>query len=300
MTAYTLIAVANDEAPAVLPAGIAPHWAKDLWRRHPYWIVAASAVLALTVIVALIWPVTDLIAAHDVGLTAAAERAAALQKAREAIRTQLLTLGGAIFAAGALIFTARNYALSRRTVELTQETFKLTEQGQITDRYTKAIEQLGSTKLDVRIGAVCALERIARDSAYDHPTVMQVLTVFIRENSRKEWLVPGTSAGSTYRATRPDVQAALTVIGRRDERFDHNLIDLSHAELPYANLANAKLRGANLDGANLDSANLNGANLNGATLRGDASLRYAWLYNTDLGKANLIAEFFKADESIGC
>jgi hypothetical protein len=295
MTAYTLIAVANGEAPAVLRAGIAPHWAIDLWRRHPYWIVAAGAVLALAVIVALIWPVTDLIAAHDVGLIAAAERAAALQKAREATRTQLLTLGGAIFAAGALIFTARNYTLSRRTVELTQETFKLTEQEQITDRYTKAIEQLGSEHLDVRIGAVYALERIARDSAYDHPTVMQVLTAFIRENSRKQWLAPGTSAGSTYPATRPDVQAAVTVIGRRDERLDHNPIDLSHAQLPYANLAHAKLRGANLDGANLDSANLNGANLNGATLRNHASLRYAWLYDADLGNANLIGANLSGD-----
>jgi len=43
-------------------------------------------------------------------------------------------------------------------------TFELTEQGQVTDRYTKAIEQLGSDKLDVRIGGIYALERIARDS----------------------------------------------------------------------------------------------------------------------------------------
>ena len=52
---------------------------------------------------------------------------------------------------------------------------ELTEQGQVTDRYTKAIEQLGSDKLDVRIGGIYALERVARDSARDHPTVMEVL-----------------------------------------------------------------------------------------------------------------------------
>lgn len=40
--------------------------------------------------------------------------------------------------AGALVFTARNFTESRRT-------FKLTERGQMTDRYTKAIEQLGSS-----------------------------------------------------------------------------------------------------------------------------------------------------------
>ena len=54
----------------------------------------------------------------------------------------------------------------------------------MTDRYTKAIEQLGSDKLDVRIGGIYALERVARDSARDHPTVMEVLTAFIREHSR--------------------------------------------------------------------------------------------------------------------
>ncbi len=65
-----------------------------------------------------------------------------------------------------MIFTAQNTILARRTYELT-------EQGQATDRYIKAIEQLGSDKLDVRIGGIYALERVARDSARDHPTVME-------------------------------------------------------------------------------------------------------------------------------
>lgn len=72
-----------------------------------------------------------------------------LQTARDAARGRLLTLGGGVLAAGALWFTARNFTLSRRT-------FELTEQGQVTDWYTKAIEQLGSDKLDVRMGDLCA------------------------------------------------------------------------------------------------------------------------------------------------
>ena len=39
----------------------------------------------------------------------------------------------------------------------------------MTDRYTKAIKQLGSKKLDVRIGGIYALERVARDSAQRPP-----------------------------------------------------------------------------------------------------------------------------------
>jgi hypothetical protein len=58
---------------------------------------------------------------------------------------------------------------------------QVAEQGQLTERYTKAIEQLGSDKLDVRLGGIYALERIAADSERDHPTVVEVLSAFVRE-----------------------------------------------------------------------------------------------------------------------
>jgi hypothetical protein len=91
----------------------------------------------------------------------------------------------------------------------------------VTDRYTKAIEQLGHEKLDVRIGGIYALERIARDSPRDHPTVMAVLAAFIREHSREQWPLPEPGTKTVSRpTTRPDVQAALTVIGRRDVTHD--------------------------------------------------------------------------------
>src|ERR1051326_4057166 len=89
-------------------------------------------------------------------------------------RGRLLTLSAGLVAGGALVFTALNFNLLRRNSEQTDQrrTHELTEQGQITDRYTKAVEQLGSDKLDVRIGGIYALERITRDSPNDHPTAM--------------------------------------------------------------------------------------------------------------------------------
>ena len=125
------------------------------------WLAIATLVAA-GIIYLLIWYGPDVIARHDIGSVTGSHRAAALQVARDAARGRLLTLGAGLFAAGALIFTARNLILYRRTNEIA-------EQGQVTDRYTKAIEQLGSDKLDVRIGGIYALERIARDSARDHP-----------------------------------------------------------------------------------------------------------------------------------
>ena len=116
---------------------------------------------------------------------------------------------------------------------LTSRAQALTEQGQITDRYIRAVDQLGSDKgLDVRIGGIYALERVARDSARDHPAVMELLTAFIREHSH-EPRPPSNGGGlERERSTRPDVQAAITVVGRRDAKRDILPIDLTAAELP--------------------------------------------------------------------
>lgn len=57
----------------------------------------------------------------------------------------------------------------------------------MTDRYTKAVDQLGPDKLDERIGGIYALERVARDSFTDHPIAMEVLAAFIREHLRAQW-----------------------------------------------------------------------------------------------------------------
>jgi hypothetical protein len=187
---------------------------------------------------------------------------------------------------------------------LYRRTNEITEQGQVTDRYTRAIDQLGSGKdrLDVRIGGIYALERIARDSLRDQPAVIEVLSAYIREHSREEWLVPRSDDDArAERATRPDVQAALTVIGRRDAANDRYRVDLRYAELyrtslfdaylaeaylfgaklELASLNGAILYRANLDLAKLDSADLSGANLSGAFLRG------ADLGSVDLTTANL-------------
>ena len=110
-------------------------------------------------------------------------------------RGRLLTLAAGLLAAGALVFTALNFNLLRRNSEQADQwqrrTYELTEQGQVTDRYTKAIEQLGSKELDVRIGGIYALERIARDSARDHPIPALVLAFVLATcpAHRHRWLI---------------------------------------------------------------------------------------------------------------
>lgn len=260
------------------------------WGRRTQWLVGGIAAAALTVVIAwaLFVPVADWLAHHDVGSVTGSLHETALDNARG----RLLTLGAGLFAAGALVFTARNFTLSRRT-------FALTEQGQVTDRYTKAIEQLGSDKLDVCIGGIYALERVARDSAKDQPTVMEVLTAFIRDHSLEPWPPPDSGGRAQARSTRPDVQAAVTVIGRRISGDDRVRIDLTGANLTGARLTRAVLEGADLTGANLAGADLFGALLTGAflpraVLTGAdlraADLTYATLTNADLTGAILSDE----------
>jgi uncharacterized protein YjbI with pentapeptide repeats len=239
-------------------------------------IWVAAVVLAAVIVWVLLVPGTDWLARHDIGSSKGS-----LAAARDAARGRLLTLGAGLLAAGALLFTGRTFILSRRT-------FALTEQGQVTDRYTKAIDQLGSDKLDVRIGGIYALERIARDSAKDHPAVMEVLTAFIRDHSREPWPVTGHGVQHGEKKTRPDIQAAVTVVGRRDAKRDIRAIDLTGADLTGADLTLATLRGRtrSLGHGDLDTA-LPGAILRGANLRG-ANLTWARLFNADLTDANLI------------
>ena len=231
-------------------AWLRKHWAAP--QQGIRRLVGGIAVVVLAVAIAwvLFVPAADWLAHHDVG-----SAKGSLQTARDAARGRLLTFGAGLFAAGALVFTARNFTLSR--------------EGQVTDRYTKAIEQLGSDKLDVRIGGIYALERVARDSATDHPTVMEVLTAFIRDHSHEPWPRRQIILASQEQehSTRPDVQAAVTVVGRRrrDQKRDLRPIDLTRADLTGAHLTGADLTGAHLTDADLTRADLTDAHLTART-----------------------------------
>jgi hypothetical protein len=243
------------------------------WPQGARWLVCGIAAVVLAVAVAwfLFVPAADWLARHDVG----SPKGAPLQTARDAARGRLLTLGAGLFAASALLFTARNFILSR--------------EGQVTDRYTKAIEQLGQPGLDklhVRIGGIYALERVARDSKKDHLAVMEVLTAFIRQYSHEQWPPPGDDGEAQERWTRPDVQAAVTVVGRRDVKQDlgqdiESDIKVWPIDLYEANLTKANLTRANLRGVGLRSANLTGAFLQG-TILDRANLRYATFHGAHI------------------
>jgi len=201
-------------------------------------------------------------------------------------------------------------------IYLTWRTYKLNREGQITERFSRAIDQLDYTNsLDVRIGGIYALERIAKDSKKDHWPIMEVLTAYVREHARwKKDQSPeegqetksGARAGavrmSNEREPTPDVQGVLTVLGRRKRTFgrgEEEPLDLRatnlrgaqifNAHLEWAILWEARLEGAKLWGAHLENARLWRAHLEGALLirahlKG-ADLEGAHLEGADLREA---------------
>jgi uncharacterized protein YjbI with pentapeptide repeats len=191
----------------------------------------------------------------------------------------------------------------------------LAESRLISERFSKAIEQLGSESIHIRLGGIYSLEKIATESPDDHWTVMEVLTAFIREESSAEErrdengkiMICITEAAT-------DVKAAFTVIGRREvhERsgqstdkgtFNLNVTNLNGVELSKANLSRVKLRSvslrsANLDGANLEKADLSLADLSKTNL-GEANLLFADLSSTNLEYATLYKTCLVAAEMGG-
>jgi Pentapeptide repeats (8 copies) len=151
----------------------------------------------------------------------------------------------------------------------------------ISNQVSKGFEQLGSNVLVVRLGGIYALEGVMNGSDQYHQPVLEALTAFVREGAKPP--TPEQLASPTEQLPT-DIQAALTVIGRRSA--GQGVIDLGKANIAGAVLTNALLIDANLSGANLTGAVLIDANLTNALLI-DANLPNAFLNGAILTGANL-------------
>ncbi|GAA4966122.1 pentapeptide repeat-containing protein [Actinoplanes utahensis] len=207
-------------------------------------------------------------------------------------------------------------------------TFRINRDGQITARYTSAVEQLGNREMITRVGAFYSLGRIALESDHDRPVIIDMLVDYVQDKA-------GMKHGSPEQChdrpdTSLDVIAALRVLLIRIERTpdDHRLnlrrvclrgiqlpgadltcVRLDNAVVEYSNFAKATLVDASLqhtrfgrtilDGAVLDRAdafdadfsNINHHSMNtlvGATLRG-TNLMQARFVGADLTGADLTA-----------
>lgn len=236
-------------------------------------------------------------------------------------RTTATTVAGLVsvlLVAAGLFYT--NDA-NRKQQQLGLDQQKLALQGQVADRFTAAIDQLGQEdnkkqdKLSIRLGGIYGLQQLMNDAPTGEPVepaVVQVLCAFVRTHAPRPAAWPKTVLSSPA-----DVRAAVTVLGKRPHPsqypldLSNTLLGLDHANLHGADLHEADLIGADLheadlSGADLHDADLTGANLHAAYLIGadlhdaavndadlagadlhDAHLRYASLNGADLGGAEL-------------
>ncbi|MDI9394572.1 MAG: pentapeptide repeat-containing protein [Euryarchaeota archaeon] len=221
-----------------------------------------------------------------------------------------------------------------RRVSIVEKELHISKDEQITECFTRAVDQLGAIDkfgkavMEIRLGGIYALERISKESEKDYWTVMEILTAYVRKNSSSDivenkkatQISMDIQANESKKSELPkagkislDIQAILTVIGRRIHSFNDgestglNLkktylkeADLTYAHLEYADLRWSHLERANLNWSHFERANLSETHLNGANLI-DTKLEGAYLIKTYLEEAILIRSNLKrANLSYAC
>jgi uncharacterized protein YjbI with pentapeptide repeats len=208
---------------------------------------------------------------------------AAFSGSAEDINKLLLSLAGIIggpFVIWRTIIAAQQVSVARES--------------HYTSLFTKAIEQLGATRevkaldhsgaptlhtepnLEVRLGAIYALERIALDSERDHSPIMETLCAYVRQNvaapaAEPEDVLPGTREYAVWVRSLPrpraDVLAVMKVLGRRPQtRIGTELKDLGSVERTPFDLTAVNLQRVRLKNLRLAHLDLTGSSLEGAYL----------------------------------
>jgi Pentapeptide repeats (8 copies)/Pentapeptide repeats (9 copies) len=183
-------------------------------------------------------------------------------------------------------FLAWRAFMSHRVDARAHAASRAEQQGRLAERLAGLFAQLAHDQIAVRIAAVHSLEQFAREHPAHHGPIMQTLGAFVREQTPAP---AGRYIGNHYEPPeaaevfvppRTDVQAAVTVLGRRERDHDRPIdrpmlsgvnlsgYDLSDGDFTSANFRGSYLCGAMLRGARLAAASFEAANLERADLYG--------------------------------
>ncbi|MEV0976996.1 pentapeptide repeat-containing protein [Streptomyces sp. NPDC049915] len=264
-------------------------------RRGAWWYVLTvlAGVALFAGLLFLLWQAPWYLDRVQLGRLDEAPKATVVSGFRTAIAALMVASAGAV----GLVFTARSLHYTRQalahTREQDQEQLRLTQQslaltreqhqdqanltrdGQLNDRFGKAIELLASSRLPEQLGGIYTLEAIMKDSPDTQPTVVEVLAAFVRHHAPAPDAVYSEHREARIRPPE-HVKAALIVLGRRPRRDEPFRVDLRRTDL----------RGAYLEFAHLEGANLGSARLEGAFLK-QCQLQGAWLGDTKMDDADL-------------
>ncbi|MEU8084140.1 pentapeptide repeat-containing protein [Micromonospora sp. NPDC049101] len=225
---------------------------KGKWWRLANWTTAAApsiarlaAALALIATVAFLVVIApEMLFSSPKGLSPADQ-----VKAQNDIRTALLQATAGLALVAGLYFTAKTVSVNQR--------------GQVTDRFTKTVEQIGSENVDVRIGGLYSLARIAKDSPEYRAEVTEIVVHYIQGRARdvsREQLDIGVDP------VPRDVQVAAGILGRRQGRgLETKTLNLWGRNLNKTDFTKAHLADANLCYAYVDNSYFEQADLSEAT-----------------------------------
>ena len=146
----------------------------------------------------------------------------------------------------------------------------------ISNQISKGFEQLASSNLQLRLGGIYALEGVMNTSEQYYKPILETLCAFVRDGTQ-------TVTVTDLPPPATDIQAALTVIGRR--AAGQETPNLGNAHILKVDLTDANLDGAIFENTNLYNARLTNANLAGALL-GNADLSWAFLSKANLAGAH--------------
>jgi hypothetical protein len=253
----------------VVAAGV--WWLMDSVNHRSPWRVGLSGVLLVWL---LIYILPEVLAQQDGRWfsdpkLSDEERVKAKNETRSAL---LPVLSGA-----AVILTV---LIAMDTLDLDRRKEDIERQSKYADRYAKAVEMLSTSgndsTLDVRVGAVYALEQLAKDNQEQGDSVVDVLAAYVRAHSTRP-----TPQGPSKLPPEPpsaDIQAAIGALGRYsrqsvDRPYDLRGVDLRAADLSGLLLLGARLTDAKLGYSNLTKTDLTRADLSWADLIGRTSLQ---------------------------
>jgi len=103
--------------------------------------------------------------------------------------SELIRNYGLIVAAGLGVVLAwwRSRASNRQAIAALQQA-ELAQRNHVVEVFNRTVDQLGSEKLEVRLGAIYTLKRISRDPRYaDYRVpILETLAAYVRERTRDD------------------------------------------------------------------------------------------------------------------
>ena len=232
---------------------------------------------------------------------------------QEASRNFFLAFAG-VFGAPFLIWRAW---VAHQQAKAATEQARVALENHITGIFSKSVELLGLVRemktanvdgvpivrslpnLESRLGALYSLERLLRESRKDQRAILETLCAYIRENSpllppidKKEAEKFHVSEMSPPLTKRSDVQAAITIVGRRPEQLRIR----SQREGWNLDFRETNLAGYDFSKLNYDRSDFSGSFLNDAKMM-SASFANSVFSHTNLSGADTTNSNFQVGSS---